>query len=128
MLNIIDNINSRNIITKDSVLVSFDVVNMFPSIDNVLGLEAVSVILHNTELDFPPSECILDALKLCLECNNSVFNSHFYLQVDGTAMGPHMSCSYSDIAVYKFDVKALNHKTGLLCWKTSRDDAFVLWN
>ena len=38
ILNIIDNINSRNIITKNSVLVRFDVVNMFPSIDNVLGL------------------------------------------------------------------------------------------
>ena len=37
MLNIIGNINSKNIIIKDSVLVSFDVVNMFPSIDNVLG-------------------------------------------------------------------------------------------
>ena len=44
MLHIIDNINSRNIITKDSVLIIFDVVNIFPSIDNVLGLEAVSEI------------------------------------------------------------------------------------
>ena len=94
MLNIIDNINGRNIITKDSVVASFDAVNMFPSIDNVLGLEAVSEILQNKESDFPPTECILDALKLCLECNNSVFNNHFYLQVDGTAMGPHMSCMY----------------------------------
>ena len=128
MLNIIDNINSRNIITKDSVLVSFDVVNMFPSIDNVLGLEAVSEILHNRESDFPPTECILDALKLCLECNNSVFNNRFYLQVDGTAMGPHMCCSYSCIGMYKFDLKALNYKAGLLCWKRFRDDVFVLWN
>ena len=71
ILNIIDNINSRNIITKDSVLLSFDVVNMFPSIENVLGLEDVSEILHNRESDFPPTECILDALKLCLECNSS---------------------------------------------------------
>ena len=128
MLNIIDNINSRNIIIKDSVLVSFDVVNMFPSIDNVSGLEAVFGILHYRESDFPPTECILDALKIYLECNNSVFNSHFYLQVDGTAMGPHMSCSYSDIAMYKFDLKALNYKAGLLCWKRFRDDVFVLWN
>ena len=81
MLNIIDNINSRNIITNDSVLVSFDIVNMFPSIYNILGLEAVSEFLHNRESNFPPTECILDALKRCLECNNSVFNNHFNLQV-----------------------------------------------
>ena len=39
ILNKIDNINNRNI--------SSNIVNMFPSIDNVLGLEAVSEILNN---------------------------------------------------------------------------------
>ena len=41
MLNIIDHISNRNTINKDSILVCFDIVDMFPSIDNVLGLEAV---------------------------------------------------------------------------------------
>ena len=45
MLNIIDMINNSNILTEDSVLVSLDIVNMFPSIHNVSGLEAVSEIL-----------------------------------------------------------------------------------
>ena len=64
MLNITDNIINRNVIGKDSVLVSFDIVNMFPSIDNDLGLEAVSEILNNREFEFLLAECILDALKL----------------------------------------------------------------
>ena len=89
MLNIVDNISNRNIITKYPILVIFDIVNMFPSIDNVLGLEAVSNILNNRESDFPPTECILDALKLCLECYNSVFNNQFYLHVGDTAMSSH---------------------------------------
>ena len=110
MLNITDNINCINIAIKDLVFVRFDVVNMFPSIDNVLGLEAVSAqILHNKESDFPTAEYILDALKVCLECNNSVVNNPFYLQVDGTAMDPHMSFFYSDIAMYKFGLKVLNY-------------------
>ena len=79
---------------------SFDIVNMFPSID----MEAVSEILENRETDFPPTECFLDTLKLCLECNNSLFNDKFYLQEDVTAMGPHISCSSSDIAMYRFKV------------------------
>ena len=41
MLNIIDMINDSNIHNEDSVLVSFDIVDMFLSIDNVSGLEAV---------------------------------------------------------------------------------------
>ena len=97
--NIIDNTNNRNIITEDSILVGFDIVNMFPSIDNVLGLEAVPEILDSRESGFPPAEWILDTLKYCLECHNSVFNNQFYLQVDGTAIGSHMTCSYSDIII-----------------------------
>ena len=80
-----NNINNRNIITKVPILVIFDVVNMFPSTYNVSGLEAISEILNNRESDFP----ILDALKLWLECNNSVLNNTFYLHVVGTAEGSH---------------------------------------
>ena len=80
MLNIIDMINDSNILTEDSVLVNFDIANMFPSIDNVYGLEAVYKILENRETNFPPAKCILEALNLCLECNNSVFNEKFCLQ------------------------------------------------
>ena len=47
-------INTSNILTEDSVLIGFDIVNMFPSID-VSGLEAVSEILENWEKDFPPA-------------------------------------------------------------------------
>ena len=36
-------------------MVSCDIVNMFLSIDNVSGLEAVSEILENRETDFPPA-------------------------------------------------------------------------
>ena len=28
---------------------------------------------------------------------NSIFNAKFFLKKDGTAMEPHISCSYSDI-------------------------------
>lgn len=49
-------LKSRIIITKNTILVSFDVVNMFPSINNILGLETVSEILHSRETDFLPAD------------------------------------------------------------------------
>ena len=52
MLKIIDMVNGSNILTKDSVLVSFDIVNMFLSISIVSGLKAVSEILENRETNF----------------------------------------------------------------------------
>ena len=85
MLTIIDNLNNSNSLTSDCKLVSFDIINMFPSIDNISGLKSMKKVLESRSNQFPPSNCIIEALKLCLESNNSIFNSKHYLQSDGTA-------------------------------------------
>lgn len=64
--------------SEDSVMVSFDVFNTFPIINIVSDLEAVSGILENKETNFPPAEGIFEALKVCLECNNSAFNEKIW--------------------------------------------------
>ena len=63
---------------------------MFPSIDNISGLEAVSEILSNRESDFSPTECILEGFTTRLECNNSVLDNVFYLEENGTALTCHV--------------------------------------
>lgn len=126
MLDIIDNLNDSNL-PLSSVLVSFDVVNVFPSIDNISGMKAVENILESRINKTPPTDCILEASKLCLECNNSVFDDRFFLQTDGTAQGPHMSCSYSDIAMAHFDNIAENYFLKPTVWKRFRDDVFSVW-
>ena len=39
-----------------------------------------------------------------------------------------MSVFYGDIAMYRFDLKALSYTPKVLCWKRFRDDIFVVWN
>ena len=117
MLNIVDDLNDSNNLTSSCLLVSFDIINMFPSIDNISSIQAVKNVLENRSDQFSPTDCIIEALKLCLESNNSIFNNKFYLQMDGTAQGPHMSCSYSDIAIEIFNKKALEYSPPVLCWK-----------
>ena len=126
MLNIIDNLNN-NCIPENAFLISFDVVNMFPSIHNESGIKSVERLLNTRCTLNPPTLCILEALRLCLECNNSVFNNKFYLQTDGTTQGPNMSCSYSDIAMAVYDEKAMDHPFKPLIWKRFRDDVIALW-
>ena len=127
MLTIIDNLNSSNSLTSDCLWVGFDIINMFSSIDKISGLQSVKKVLESRSNLFPPSNCIIGALKLCLESNNSIFNNKHYLQSDGTAQGSHMSCSYSDIAIQYFDIKALEFNPPVICWKRFRDDIFVVW-
>ena len=38
-----------------------------------------------------------------------------------------MSCSYSDIAIQYFDIKALEFNPLVICWKRFRADIFVVW-
>ena len=99
MLNFIDFLNDSNILTENCMLVNFAIVNMFPSINNESGLQAVKNALEARVGQFPPILCIIEAIELCLKCNNSIFNKRHFLQNDSTAQGPHMSCSYGDIVI-----------------------------
>ena len=108
MLEVIDDINNSNL-RSSAILVSFDVVNRFASIDNNMGIASVRKYLDEKECKDLPTDCVIEALELCLSCNNSVFNTTNYLQTDGTAPGPHMSCSYADTAMAYHDRKALTY-------------------
>ena len=107
MLNCIDFSKDSNILTEHCMLVSFDILNMFPSIDNECGFQAVENALEDREGQFPPTLCIIKALELCLKYNNSIFYKKQFLPTDGTSQGSHMFCSYSDIAIEQFDKTAL---------------------
>ena len=38
-----------------------------------------------------------------------------------------MSCSYSDIAIQCFNVKASEYTPETICWKRFRDGIFIVW-
>ena len=75
----------------NAILVSFDIVNMFPNIHNKSGLDAGKSVLLKRSTNKPPVECILEGLEFCLTYNNCIFNYRNFLKMDGTAQAPHMS-------------------------------------
>ena len=100
---------------------------MFPGINNQSGLQAVKNALEARQEQFPPTDCTLEALKLCLESNNSVFNNKHFLQTDGTTQGSRMSCSYNDIVIETYDKKALQYHPSVIGRKRFPDDVFLVW-
>ena len=130
LLNIIDSINNQGV-PDEAILVSFDIVNMYPSIDNQFGLKAVQKALNGRELQKPPTDCIIEGLKLCLYNNNSVFANENLLQTNGTATGAPNSCSYADIAISTIDeevLKIISSKyTEMMYFGRYRDDCLSLW-
>ena len=78
MLDIIDSIN-ESVLANNHVLVSFEVVNMFPNIDDKSGLKIVKSVLLANNFYLDSTQCIVDVLKICLTCNNSKFNDQIFL-------------------------------------------------
>ena len=111
---------------------SFDVVNMFPNIDNERGLRTLETAYNKRTTQLPSTECLIEALRICLYCNNSSFNNTNLLQTNGTATGAPNSCSYSDLAVQPIDDAIFEEKDAnfaeLFFYGRYRDDCLVLWN
>ena len=88
LLNKIEHLNTSGPFPTGTLLVSWDMVSMFPNINNKLGLYAFRKALNARENIFPSTTCILEAIKICLKSNHSVFKENFFLQIHGTVMGP----------------------------------------
>ena len=86
-------------IPDNTILVSFDIVNMFPTIDNNRDVAAVKSALHSRTNLSPSTECIIEALEICLTKNNSAFADPNLIQTNGTAMVAANSFSYSNLAI-----------------------------
>ena len=130
LLDIIDGLNESGI-PDDTILVSFDIVNMYPSIDNKNGIQAVTTFLNSRAVKDPSTECIIEGLSLCLYNNNSKFANENLLQINGTATGAPNSCSYADIAIAPIDdavfEKMDSDFTELRYFGRYRDDCLALW-
>ena len=100
LLNKILHLNTSGPFPTGTLLVSWVLVSMSPNIDNKLGLTAVRKALNARENKFPSTTCILEAVKICLKSNHSVFKENFFLQIHGTA------CSYANLAMGEIDLKA----------------------
>lgn len=79
--------------------VSFEIVNMFPRINNNRSAAAVKSALDSGTNLSPSAECIIEALEICLTKNNSTFAGENLIQTNGAEMGAANSCSYSNLAI-----------------------------
>ena len=77
MLDITENLNSLDL-PLSFILKIFDIINMFPNIDNNFGLSSVKQYLDICSKNIPPTNCLFEALELRLTCNNSISNNKNY--------------------------------------------------
>ena len=123
----------RNIdLQQDETLVSFDVVSLFTRVPIDDALQAISS--HLTQDDTLedrtaiPVPDICRLTELCLRSTYFMFDSTFFEQVEGAAMGSPLSPVVANLFMEAFEKRAL--ESAVLrprLWLRYVDDTFVLW-
>ena len=115
-------------IPKGAILVTADIVGLYPSIPHDEGLR----VLRNQYVKFidktVPTEDIIKMAEYVFKNNLFEFNSKFYKQISGTAIGtkfaPPYACIFMDYIETEF-LKSQEIKPWL--WKRLIDDIIFIW-
>ena len=87
---------------EDTLLVTFDVVNLYTNIPHTFGLEALDYWLENHPESLHTrfnKEFVLECAKFILQNSNMKFSNECYNQVKGTAMGTNFTPTYATFSM-----------------------------
>lgn len=94
-------------IPTDALLFTIDVDSLYTNIETEAGLSAVRGCMNKFPHDSRPDEYILKLLEINLTKNDFEFDSKFFLQTKGTAMGKKFAPSYANIFMAHWEETAL---------------------
>ena len=133
----LDELNKKNIIKDTDTLVTVDVSALYTNIDQKEGLDAVKESLDERVNKAVPTEFIIKLLEQILRFNIFEFNSEYFIQLIGTAMGAVPAVSYANIFMAKkIDPKIIlaadkfKNEEGcnpIIFFKRFLDDLFFVW-
>ena len=149
-LNKIETINEEySPLPSSAVLATCDVVSLYPSVDNSMGIPAVENMLKVYPSDLKiSSECIMEGLTIALNNNicsyeDGTGNKIVASPNNGTAMGPPHAPTYVDVFMGCLDKKLVQnspvpllsstkHQKNMIWdvnwvdWSRYRDDGFII--
>ena len=101
----IDKIKRIKNISKDTILVTADVVGLYPCFSHVAGLKALKNALDARENKSIPTENLLKMAEFVLRNNVFEFNGTVKEQVSGTAIGSKCAPSHECIFMNEFETR-----------------------
>lgn len=124
----IEKIRELGKIPENAILVTADVVGLYPSIPHEAGLEALSIKLEERVEKTVPSEDLMQMAEFVLKNNYFEFNSQVKRQISGTAIGTKFAPPYACIFMDKFENEFLNEEVDQpWIWLRYIDDIFFVW-
>ena len=117
-------------VSPDTIMVSRDIENFYPSCETKKCIEAVKEVLGTRMKNEPPIECVIEAIEITMSRNQCEFMGRYYTQINGATIGGTDSGSITDI----FGARVIDKKIKEDCpWPTTtymryRDDTFEASN
>ena len=111
-----------------AILVTLDVVGLYPNIPHDEGLEALRRTLNERSNPVIPTDHIVDLAELVLKNNNFEFEGSHFLQKRGTAIGTRMAPAYANLFMHHLESQLLNlAPVKPYLWLRYIDDIFMIW-
>jgi len=121
-------LNDIGTLPQNALLVTIDVVGLYPHIPHNEGLDAIRHALDGRENQETPTNLIVDLAELVLRNNNFEFDGKHYLQTLGTAIGTKMAPAYANIFMDRLEQRLLSEaEIKPYLWFRYIDDIFMVW-
>ena len=115
-------------IPNNALLVTADVVGLYPSIPHESGLNALREALEQRSGKEIPTKNLIKMAEFILKNNFLEFDSKVFQQITGTAIGTKFAPPYACIFMDKLETKFLETQTFKpLVWFRHIDDIFSIW-
>ena len=121
---------NRNVVSipNGAILVTSDVLALYPSIPHEAGLTALKDALGNRENKSISTEDIIKMARFVLQNSYFEFNGIVKQQISGTAISTKFAPTYACIFMDKLETDFLNTQEYLpLAWYRYIDDIFFIW-
>ncbi|UYV61346.1 hypothetical protein LAZ67_1004494 [Cordylochernes scorpioides] len=110
-------------VTPDTIMVSFDVVNLYPSLPHQLILDCTTEFLIEQGCPTDTISKLIALIKISLCHSIFKFNQAYFKQTKGTPMGSPLSSPLSEIVMRKIDKRIVNiFPDDILIWSRYIDD------
>ncbi|KAL6458590.1 hypothetical protein MHYP_G00320620 [Metynnis hypsauchen] len=114
---------------QECLLFTIDIDSLYTNIETSAGLEAIKDWFIRYPDENRPDEHLIKLLEINLTKNDFEFDSKFYLQVKGTAMGKRFAPSYANIFMAKWEEAALGSwPTKPVHYFRFLDDIWGVWS
>jgi hypothetical protein len=118
-------------IPSTAIIATMDVSALYTNIPHSEGVQASLKAILQADIKSehcPPPEVISYLMRLTLERNCFEFNSKYYVQITGTAMGTAMAPSYANLFMHELETKLLQgSKYQPYRWYRYIDDILIIW-